>query len=127
MELFLPGPLPDHARNLMRRLGYGELRKRTGQLSYVKRVQQTDFPRYHAYVEDRDGGIQINLHLDQKAASHEGTAAHAGEYSGSLVEKEMTFLRAWIMHWKQEAQGASTPSPTHSTTKKKSMFFWKNN
>lgn len=89
MKHFFPGPLSDHARNIMRRLGYGELRTRSGQVSFTKRVTGNYFPRYHAYVEDLNGGIQVNLHIDQKEASYEGTSAHAGEYEGPLIEQEM--------------------------------------
>ena len=101
MQTFIPGPLSDRARNLMRRLGYGEQTKRSGQTAFTKRISGGDFPRYHAYVEDRDGGLQVNLHIDQKAASHEGSRAHSGEYDGPLVEQEMKYIVAWVTHWKQ--------------------------
>ena len=89
MKQFFKGPLSDNARNFMRRLGYGEQTTRQGQVSYVKRLGSERFPRMHAYVEDKDGGMQVNLHLDQKAASYEGTSMHGGEYEGPLVEQEM--------------------------------------
>jgi len=122
MQIFVEGPLSETARNLMRKLGYGEVTKYSGQVSYVKRVFGGSFPRYHVYVEEKNGGMQINLHLDQKEASHVGTRAHAGEYDGPLVEKEMTYLVAWINHWKQEAS-TQTQEPPHVTPKKK-KWFW---
>lgn len=100
MQTFIPGPLSDHARNLMRKLGYGEQSKHSGQTAFIKRVSGAEFPRYHAYVEDKDGGLQVNLHIDQKAASYEGSHAHSGEYEGSLVEQEMKYIVAWVNHWK---------------------------
>src|SRR3989338_4001358 len=87
MKQFFAGPLSDNARNVLRRLGYGEQRTRAGQISYVKRVAGERFPRYHAYVEDMNDGIQVNLHVDQKEASYEGTSTHAGEYEGPIVEQ----------------------------------------
>jgi hypothetical protein len=96
MNTFIPGPLADTARNLLRRAGYGEHRGFGAQLSYVKRIQGTLFPRYHAYVEDRNGGMQLNLHLDQKEASHAGTHAHGGDYSGPLVERESARIVAFV-------------------------------
>ena len=89
MKTFLPGPLPDHARNLMRRIGYGEYRSREGEVSYMKRLRGDLYPRFHAYVEDKNHGLQINLHLDQKQPSYGGSHAHAGEYDGPTVEREM--------------------------------------
>ncbi|MCR4313898.1 MAG: hypothetical protein NUV84_01470 [Candidatus Uhrbacteria bacterium] len=121
MKQFFSGPLSDNARNILRRLGYGEQRTRVGQISYVKRIAGERFPRYHAYVEDRDDGIQVNLHIDQKEASYEGTHAHAGEYGGSLVEQEMNRIGGFVDGLKNE----STSSPSNSTTStKKKKGFW---
>ena len=117
MTLFIPGPLPDRARNLLRRLGYGEITGRTGQTSFVRCAGGNPYPRFHAYVEDRDGGVQINLHLDQKLASHEGSHAHSGEYDGSLVQAEMDRLHLQITSWQSPAPPQS-PSP--------SKGFWNN-
>ncbi len=120
MKQFFSGPLADHSRNILRRLGYGEQRTRQGQISYVKRVASERFPRYHAYVEDRDNGMQINLHLDQKAATYEGTSAHGGEYEGVLVEKEMERLAQFIKNLKPANDSQDT---TDSKSKK---GFWGN-
>ncbi len=118
MKQFFDGPLQDHSRNILRRLGYGEQRTRQGQISYVKRVSGGAFPRYHVYAEDKDGGLQVNLHVDQKAASYEGTSAHGGEYDGPLVEREMERI----------AQGInsinSASKPTALKPKEESKGFW---
>ncbi|MBM5789800.1 hypothetical protein FJZ23_01805 [Candidatus Parcubacteria bacterium] len=120
MRYSFPGPLPDHARNLMRRMGYGEQRARSGQISYVKRVSSDRFPRYHAYVEDTaGGGMQVNLHVDQKEASYEGTSAHAGEYDGPLVEREMNTITAFVT----SVASAPPPSPPVAKPKKNTSFF----
>jgi len=121
MKQFFPGPLPDHARNILRSAGYGEQRTRAGQISYVSRVGSERFPRYHAYVEDQDGGLQVNLHVDQKAASYEGTSAHGGEYEGPLVEAEMKRISTYIV------TGTSTQKPTEkpaAPTKTSSSKYW---
>jgi hypothetical protein len=89
MQNLIPGPLPENARNFMRRLGYGEHMGRGGQISFSRRLSGGDFPRFHAYVEDRAGGMQVNLHLDQKPVNLGSGAAHGGEYEGPLVAQEM--------------------------------------
>jgi hypothetical protein len=105
------------ARELMRKAGYGEIRTKRGQISFAKRFGSDHFPRFHAYVEDVERGVQINLHIDQKQASYEGTAAHSGEYDGPKVEQEM-----W--HIVQVAQGMMKPiSPKSQPTQKKKGFF----
>jgi hypothetical protein len=123
MKQFFPAPLADHARNIMRRLGYGEQRTRRGQISYVKRTGPERFPRYHAYVEDRAGGMQVNLHVDQKEASYEGTSAHGGEYEGPLVEQEMARITQFIGSLgtpqpPQPKQPPTTPSSKPQSTSK---------
>lgn len=119
MKQFFAGPLSDNARNVLRRLGYGEQRTRTGQISYVKRVAGERFPRYHAYVEDMNGGLQVNLHVDQKEASYEGTSAHAGEYEGPLVDVEMQRIGDLVAGLK----GVPTPTSSDSPPKKKKGFW----
>ncbi|HBK34758.1 hypothetical protein A2239_02195 [Candidatus Uhrbacteria bacterium RIFOXYA2_FULL_40_9] len=121
MKTFLSGPLSGTARDLIRRAGYGEIRGHGGeQLSYARRFSQDHYPRFHAYIEDRDGGIQINLHVDQKKASYEGTTAHSGEYEGPLVEQEMERIVTLIQSFgKPVSPPASTPP-----SDKKTKGFW---
>lgn len=121
MKQFFPGSMNDNARNLMRRLSYGEQRTRAGQISYVKRVAGERFPRYHAYVENQNGGLQVNLHIDQKEASYDGTSAHAGEYEGPVVEREMSRIAELVAKLKGGASSLSNDSIS-STEKKKG--FW---
>jgi len=48
-----------------------------------------NYPRFHIYGKKiGDSEFELNLHLDQKMASYEGSSAHSGEYDGELVEKE---------------------------------------
>lgn len=124
MKHTIPGPLPDHARNMMRRLGYGELQKRSGQLSYAKRVSGGSFPRYHAYVEDLSGGsMQVNLHIDQKEASYQGSHAHSGEYEGPLVEQEMQRIIGFIQSLSKPNPLPPSPKPTPKKSGFLSKFF----
>ena len=70
----------------MRKCNYGEVRGR--EVSYARRLAGTQYPRFHAYIDLKDDGFTINLHLDQKKACYEGTTAHSGEYDGELVKDE---------------------------------------
>jgi len=92
MQNFISGPLADNARNLMRRLGYGEHIGHGGQISFSRRLAGSDFPRFHAYVEDKNGGVQVNLHLDQKPSNLGSGAMHGGEYEGPMIQNEMDRL-----------------------------------
>jgi hypothetical protein len=92
MTKFIAGPLPDRSWNLLRRMGYAEQKVVGEEIGFTRRLQQEAFPRYHAYTEEKDGGMVINLHLDQRATTHGRQRAHGGEYSGMLVEREMQRL-----------------------------------
>jgi hypothetical protein len=89
----------DSPLNVLRRSGYAFLRKdeKTGELSFVKRVSNGDYPRFHIYAkQDVKGSVQVNLHLDQKKASYEGSTAHSGEYQSSenkWLEKEAEIIK----------------------------------
>ena len=73
----------------MRKAGYHpEIKRRSGEISYVRSISKGDFPRFHVYGNEKNGELEINLHIDQKAPVYEGTSAHAGEYEGTVVEKE---------------------------------------
>lgn len=66
--------------------------------SYVKRLTREHYPRLHVYVmdkQDREGRdlIVIEMHLDQKKASYEGTKMHSAEYDGEVVEAEINNLK----------------------------------
>jgi len=88
MEIFLK--TAQNPYSLMRSCGYfyqGSDPK-TGQLSFIRQLSTSDYPRFHAYVKSKNGEIVINLHLDQKRPIYKGAPAHAGEYTGAVVEKE---------------------------------------
>ncbi|MBU4369278.1 hypothetical protein KKG58_00770 [Patescibacteria group bacterium] len=77
---------------LIKRCGYAELRRRTGEISYVRRLRGYQFPRFHIYIEN---GF-FNLHLDQKAPIYQGVSAHSGEYDGEILEKEKERIKEII-------------------------------
>jgi hypothetical protein len=82
--------------DLLRRAGYAPHRDRnSNQQSFVRRLSTGEFPRFHLYAEER-GEIALNLHLDQKKPSYEGSRAHAGEYGGALVEQEKKYIQTII-------------------------------
>ncbi len=124
MNVFIPGPLPDHARNIMQRLGYGEQRSREGQVSFNRRFTPAPYPKYHAYVEDRNGGLQVNLHLDQTATGGDFGREHRGEYDGPLVEKEVARIKAGVEAIRAQSSAGTEDNPQNSSPK--SGGFWSN-
>lgn len=125
MKSFFAGPLPDNARNLMRRLGYGEQRTYAGQVSYNRLISNSPFPKFHAYVDEKDGGIQINLHFDQTGAGGDFGREHRGEYEGPLVEREMARIGAAINAFANQANaGKEDNGPGYASAPAKKGGFW---
>ncbi len=98
MKLILDENILDQApENLLRQAGYAYLVDRnTGQESFVRRLNRGFYPRFHLYLEQQNGQIVFNLHLDQKQASYEGAHAHNAEYDGELVESEMARIKSFV-------------------------------
>jgi len=89
--------LPEGSQNFIRRAGYGFIRDRkTGKESYVRRLGNYHYPRFHVYLEETQDKYIIDLHLDQKQASYKGTKAHSGEYEGENVKEEIERLKSII-------------------------------
>ena len=103
MKIPFQGRYQLQPRELIRKAGYAEFRDpRTRQISYVRRLSGSAYyPRFHCYLELKDGGFQVNLHLDQKQASYKGTNMHGGEYDGPVVEQEGARIRETIQHYAQ--------------------------
>ena len=80
----------DNITNLIRKIGYFYIGKdeKTNELSFIRLLERSGFPRFHLYISEKDNELIFNLHLDQKRPIYKGTPAHAGEYEGKVVETE---------------------------------------
>lgn len=95
MKSLLPKSTFSDSLTAMRRCGYG-LHDFRGERSFVRRLARDLYPRFHVYVEDKGESWSINLHLDQRRTVYEGATAHAGEYDGDLVEREMERIKEML-------------------------------
>ncbi len=96
---------------VLRRAGYSAFRDPISREdSFVLRPTAEFYPRFHLYVEYAlNGDVIFSLHLDQKKASYGEGHAHAGEYSGSTIEKEMRRIDGWV---KQVLRDGDEPAPS---------------
>ncbi len=84
--------LTDLARTLgYRPLGYTE----KGELNCVRPLGAT-YPRFHIYLTTTPEIVTMNVHLDQKKVSYEGTTAHSGDYDSDTVKEEVTRIKEII-------------------------------
>ncbi len=89
MQFTLPPEVRLTSKQLLTRVGYHEfVDPNTGKVSYIRRLGTGFYPRFHCYVETRDEALHVDMHIDQKHVSYEGTAAHSGEYVGPLLDGE---------------------------------------
>jgi len=82
---------------LMRECGYRLIENphQGGERSFARSLNWGHFyPRFHVYLNSLSQGLEINLHLDMKKPSYEGTTAHSGEYDGKLVEDEIHRIKS---------------------------------
>lgn len=92
MILRIPKPAYQ-PRVVLRQAGYTEFRDpNTGETSFVRRLGTNFYPRFHLYVAQEGTQLRLNLHLDQKQPSYQGSAKHSGEYDGPTVEAEFQRL-----------------------------------
>jgi len=97
MRFIIASGQPINWKVSMNRLGYHEHGDRqTGQVSFIRRLRQMDYPRFHVYLEPIQEGVAINLHLDEKKASYEGFNRHGGQYDGDLVLNEAQRIQNYL-------------------------------
>jgi hypothetical protein len=97
MKVFLPYELRGDVKQIMLRAGYHERNDiNTGKTSYIRRLRGDYYPRFHVYIEEHDGRISLDLHLDQKKPSYVGAHAHNADYDGSVVSAEASRIESAI-------------------------------
>lgn len=118
MRIPLPTGFPANLRQFLQRCGYAtHFDPTSNRLSFVRRVQGSEYPRYHLYVnQDVRGQSYFNIHLDQKFASYRNAPAHNAEYDSPLVTREGDRLY-------QLLQQAVAPQPV-APGKRRGIFGW---
>ena len=64
--------------------------------NFARKITGANYPRFHCYAKKENGNLLINLHLDQKKPSYEGSARHSGEYDGPAITSETTRITRQI-------------------------------
>ncbi|MBU4078226.1 hypothetical protein KKE85_01250 [Patescibacteria group bacterium] len=92
MKLIFKNNSNKNITDLMRTAGYYP---KEG-ASFVREISGLKYPRFHIYLEQNEDNIVINLHLDQKKPSYQGSKAHNTEYDGRVVEDEAERLKQFF-------------------------------
>lgn len=73
---------------VLRRLGYTFQRKDGSEMSFVRPLSSSGYPRFHCYARVEGAGLSVNFHLDQKRETYGETTRHHGEYENEGALKE---------------------------------------
>ncbi len=72
--------IAENPASLMRRAGYVFQRSENNEMSFVRVMAQSGFPRFHCYTHVEGKDLVGTLHLDQKKETYGREARHHGEY-----------------------------------------------
>jgi len=81
-------PLTENPLSLMRRAGYTFQRQEGGEMSFVRVLASSGYPRFHCYTKLDKITLTINFHLDQKKHTYGDSTRHHGEYENDGPMKE---------------------------------------
>lgn len=90
MKFIIKNTSGENTTNLMRRVGYYFLQEKDSELSFVRPLERSGYPRFHIYLKPNEKNEEIifNLHLDQKRPVYKTAHDHAAEYEGKVVKTE---------------------------------------
>ena len=74
--------------NLLRRAGYIFQRHERDEMSFIRPLARSGYPRYHMYSHLDDATLIINFHLDQKRETYGAGTRHHGEYEDEGILRE---------------------------------------
>jgi len=80
--------LPADPVTTLRRIGYSFQRKEGSEMSFIRPLARSGFPRFHCYAKVEGFGLSMNFHLDQKKGTYGETTRHHGEYESEGPLKE---------------------------------------
>lgn len=88
-------PLTENTLSLMRRAGYTFQRSEGSEMSFVRALASSGYPRFHCYARQEKLDLFVNIHLDQKKHTYGEGTRHHGEYTeeGPLAEEVGRLLK----------------------------------
>ena len=89
--------IKENPASFLRRAGYIFQRHIGEEMSFIKPLARSGFPRFHIHARSENGNISINIHLDHKKETYGNSTRHHGEYEeDGALKKEADRIRAII-------------------------------
>ena len=102
MRIYLEKKFKENSDTIIRRSGYAKIfDRRSGKTSYVRRLSNLFYPRFHMYVEENPSQLILNIHLDQKKPSYKKQTAHSADYSGETIEREAKRIKEFFEKYRE--------------------------
>ena len=94
MKIIIENPKTSVA-NYFRRAGYHFQKNEGDEMAFIRQLTDQPFPRFHLFCKIVEYKFQINIHIDHKRASYEGTSMHGGEYGddSEMLQGEVDRLK----------------------------------
>lgn len=78
--------IKENPASLLRRAGYAFQRREGEEMSFIRPMARSGYPRFHMYAHvEKDTELIINFHLDQKRETYGDDTRHHGEYENEGV------------------------------------------
>lgn len=86
--------ITENPLSLLRRAGYTFQRQEGEEMSFVRALASSGYPRFHCYTKVDKISLTVSFHLDQKKHTYGETTRHHGEYEndGPLREEAQHLL-----------------------------------
>jgi hypothetical protein len=78
----------ENTASLFRRIGYVFVRREEGDMSFVRAMGRSGYPRFHIFAHMDQDDLMINIHLDQKKETYGSGTRHHGEYDNDGALKD---------------------------------------
>jgi len=83
--------------NILRTCNYFPIfDRRTQKGSFVRKLTQNRYPRFHMYVKEKGDELIFDLHLDQSKTVYSGAKAHNADYDSPEVKTELVRVFAKV-------------------------------
>jgi len=80
--------IKENPLTILRRTGYIFQRNEGKEMSFIRPLARSGFPRFHIYAKIENGDLLLNIHLDQKKETYGQMTRHHGEYENEGALKE---------------------------------------
>jgi hypothetical protein len=87
MQIRIPN-FRENPASFFRRIGYVFVKREEGDMSFVRSLARSGYPRFHIFAHVQKDDLIINIHLDQKKETYGSGTRHHGEYEGNEALKQ---------------------------------------